>query len=81
MLDFYADTIFNPQRLDKVLSKYSKCSISVGEIEDQYEELMKYLESLLEETIAERVKLERQKMGLVIKILTPNNISANKSWK
>ena len=50
MLHFYVrhDTIlkliknYQLQRLDKVLSKYSKYRRSVGEIRDQYEELSQY---------------------------------------
>ena len=50
MLDIYVhhETIINltekykPQRLDKVLSKYSKHSRSVGGREVQYNELSKY---------------------------------------
>ena len=50
ILDFYVphETIFKlikkykPQKLDKVLTKYSKHSRSAGEIEDQYNELSKY---------------------------------------
>ena len=40
-----------------MLSKYSKHSRSVREIEDYYNELSKYSKSQPEETIAERVKL------------------------
>ena len=50
MLDFYVlhdiicklTLIYQPQRLEKVLSKYSKHNRSVREIEDQYNELSKY---------------------------------------
>lgn len=59
-----------PQTLDKVLREYSKCNISVIEIEDQYNELSysecskpvkeiedKYLKSQPGKTIVEKVKL------------------------
>ena len=46
---------YQPQRPDKVLSKYSKLSKSVREIEGHFNELSKCSKSLLEETIAERV--------------------------
>ena len=68
---FKADQKYQPQRLDKVLSKYSKPSRSVGELEGYYNDLnkysecnkpdknieAKYLKSHPKETIAERVKL------------------------
>ena len=65
MLNFYVyhDTIFKlaekyqPQRLDKVVSKHSNHIRSTEEIKDQYEKQSKYLISHLEEAIAERVKL------------------------
>ena len=51
MLDFYdySDTIFKlakkykSQKINKVLSKYLKHTKSVAEIEEQYDELKKYL--------------------------------------
>ena len=52
---------YQPQRLDKALSKYSKHSRSVQEIEDQLNQLSKYLKSQLKETITERVKSMPQK--------------------
>ena len=48
---------YQPQRLDNALSKYSKQSRSVQEIQDQLNQLSKYLKSQLKETIAERAKL------------------------
>ena len=33
---------YQPQRLDKVLRKYSKRSRSVGEIEEEYNQISKY---------------------------------------
>lgn len=33
---------YQPQRFDKVLRKYSKRSRSVGEIEEQYNQISKY---------------------------------------
>ena len=52
------------------LTKYSRRRISDKEIEDEY------LKSLLEQTIAERVKLMPEKeTGTGIKILTPNELS------
>ena len=59
----YYDTIFKltekyqPQRLDKVISRQTNHNISVDEIKDQYEKQSKHLISQLEEAIAERVKL------------------------
>ena len=83
VLDFYfhRETVFKPtkkyqpQRLDKVLNKYSKHSKLFRDSEDQFNELCKYSKSPSEETTAERVKLmpqkrKRQKAGTVIKILT-----------
>ena len=69
LLDFYLHhkTIFKltgkqqPRRLDKVVSKNSKHSRSVGEIEDCYNELSKYSRSQPEESIAEKVKLMPRK--------------------
>ena len=52
---------YQPQRLDTVLSKYSKHSISVGGIEYYYDEAIKHSQSEPEETIAERVTLNPQK--------------------
>ena len=65
MLNFYVyhDNIFKlaekyqPQRLNKVVSKHSNHIRSIEEIKDQYEKQSKYLISQLEEAIAERVKL------------------------
>ena len=42
ILDFKLIEKYKPQKLDKVLTKYSKHSRSAGEIEDQYNELRKY---------------------------------------
>ena len=42
ILDFKLIEKYKPQKLDKVLTKYSKHSRSAGEIEDQYNELSKY---------------------------------------
>ena len=57
-------------KVDRVLSKYSKFSRSVAEIEDLYEQIkkdlgyrMSYDESQWKETITKRVKLRRQKSG------------------
>ena len=69
-----------------------KCSRSYGGIEDQYEELSKYLESLLEKTIAERVKLIPRKKknnrdsnqntnSKQTSNQTSSIISINNSWK
>ena len=87
VLDFYfhRETVFKPtkkyqpQRLDKVLNKYSKHSKLFRDSEDQFNELCKYSKSPSEETTAERVKLmpqkrKRQKTGTVIKILTSTNL-------
>ena len=87
VLDFYFhhETVFKltkkyqPQRLDKVLNKYSKHSKLFRDSEDQFNELCKYSKSPSEETTAERVKLmpqkrKRQKTGTVIKILTSTNL-------
>ena len=41
---FKADQKYQPQRLDKVLSKYSKPNRSVGELEGYYNDLNKYSE-------------------------------------
>ena len=58
-----------------MLSKYSKHNKSVVEIEYYYDDTINYLKSELEETIAERVKLNRQnKRGTGLKILTPNKL-------
>ena len=65
VLDFYLnrETIlklskkYKPQRLDKVLSKYSKYSKSVGEIEYYYDKTVKYLKSEPVKTIPEIVEL------------------------
>ena len=85
VLDFYfhRETVFKPtkkyqpQRLDKVLNKYSKHSKLFRDSEDQFNELCKYSKSPSED--AERVKLmpqkrKRQKTGTVIKILTSTNL-------
>ena len=78
-LDFYLnhDTIFKllkkywTQKLDKVWSKYSKHSKSVGEIEYCYDETIKHLKSEREEIIAERMKSNPQnKTGTGLKMLT-----------
>ena len=66
-LNTYHETIFKltlkhqPQRLDKVLRKHSKRKRADEEIEDQYNQLSKYLKSQQEKTVAERVKLMPQK--------------------
>ena len=65
--------------LDKVLSKHSKHSKSVWEIEYQFYELCKYLKSQPDETTAERVKLmprkrTRQEGKTRMKFLTPNKL-------
>ena len=58
-----------------MLSKYSKHNKSVGEIEYYYDDTINYLKSELEETIAERVKLNLQnKIDTGLKILTPNKL-------
>ena len=68
---FKADQKYQTQRLDKVLSKYSKANRSDGELEGCYNDLNKYsecnkpdkdiedkyLKSHPQKTIAERVKL------------------------
>ena len=68
---FKADQKYQPQRLDKVLSKYLKANRTVGELEGYYNDLNKYsecnkpdkdiedkyLKSHPNKTIAERVKL------------------------
>ena len=60
----------------KCESKYSKGSRSVREVEDHYEELSKYLSSLPQGTITERVKLRKQKTRIGIKTLASNNLLA-----
>ena len=66
---------YKPQRLDKVLSKYSKYSKSVGEIEYYYDKTVKYLKSEPVKTIPEIVELNPwNKIGKGLKFLTPNNL-------
>ena len=58
-----------------MLSKYTKHSKSVCEVEYYYDEIFKYLKSEPEESTAERVKLNPQnKTGTGLKILTPNKL-------
>ena len=62
-----------------MLSKSSKHSKSIREIEDQFKELSKYSKSPPEETIAERAKLihqkrKRQKTGTRKNFLTPSKL-------
>ena len=52
---------YQPQRLDKKLSKYTKHRYLVRKIEYYDDEAIKYLKSELEETVAERVKLNHRK--------------------
>ena len=76
MIYFYAhhDNIFKlnekyqTQRLDKMLSEYSKQSRSVRETEDHYREQNKYLKSQL----IERIKLFPRKKRVKTGIETPN---------
>ena len=85
MLDFYAhyETFsklakkYQPQGLDKMLSKYSERSRPVTEITDRYNKLSyserrksdteiqdQYLKSQLKETVAERVKIMSRKIKI-----------------
>ena len=62
MLNFYVYVFklaekYQPQRLDKMVSKHSHHIRLNEEIKDQYEKQSKYLISQLEEAIADRVKL------------------------
>lgn len=87
MLDFYLNhetpfklnEKYQHQRLNKVLSKYSKHSQSVTEIEDLYKELNKYSKSTPEVTIAEKLKLmprkrKIQKAATEIKLVTAKKL-------
>ena len=76
-MNFKLSQKYQPQRLDKLLSKYSNHTKSDRQIEDHYHEVSKYSKSLPEETIEETVKLmpgkrKRQNTGTEIKILSPN---------
>ena len=70
VLDFYLnrETIskptkrYKPQRSDKALSRYSQHSKSVGEIEYNYHEAIKYSKLKPEETVSERVKSNPRKI-------------------